>query len=219
MGLSVGPAPAVDRRAWRHLPERSGPPRSRRRVHPTAVYRLLEYCCLRRVLGDHLALAQLAGAEVDEANRLSRRQTRADLHHWLRDGEHDFDERPAPSSVSIMLAAMSVASQTQDGLRRFSRRLPTAFRRESGLIFDSTIRSKAAGVSGRASRPRRPRHSAHPTHWQNARPMTSSSASPLSHGRCSVNMVLHSLQLHARRVMSVPQNERVEPKASTISRT
>src|SRR5712671_1812154 len=55
-----------------------------------------------------------------------------------------------------------------------------------------------------------------PSQSHTARPMTSSRSRPLSHGISSVNIVMHSFHEHGMRVMSVPQNVRSGPNASTI---
>jgi hypothetical protein len=59
-----------------------------------------------------------------------------------------------------------------------------------------------------------PAHRFHPSQSQTARPITSSRSRPRSQGSSSVNSVTHWRHEQGMRVMSVPQNQRVGPKAS-----
>ncbi|MEP6502800.1 MAG: hypothetical protein ABJD97_05700 [Betaproteobacteria bacterium] len=61
-----------------------------------------------------LALAQVAGAEVHEANRLPQVQVRAGLHHSPRVGEHAFDERLELEELEARCAVERVNHASRD---------------------------------------------------------------------------------------------------------
>ena len=163
--------------------------------------------------GERLGQADHAAIEMDPSQRAAKPPAPLDVHALP-----EVQEAPPAPPVLERLRCVGVLSVMATGRGTIEMHIPALLhgrdRPLPGAARLKTVTPTRSRMAARLPWAWRRAHRFQPSQSQTARPITSSRSRPRSQGSSSVNKVTHWRHEQGMRVMSVPQNQRVGPKAS-----